>query len=277
MLINASDGWHVVSSQEIELSLSLSSLTYGEYDYVNEIRDRWLEGRQQERTVGEARTIGIDLVNKTGTHAQLLFPDHSGETFDGLWITRTCSKSVADQIKQRGGTLLFLRQNLTQPMPLTEVMATEDEMRSALPEAIDTTVAPPQMQEWRAEVAPDQVKLVDTLQVLADQFSLPGEEKLAILVSAWDRAPAGITPEEFVSKEMPLLYQYLQNGRHNFDIHFYGVSAQGGEYLEDNHEGDCGDELTDLLTLENATSRINLIHGSEQSHDLTEPINWLMT
>ena len=212
-----------------------------------------------------------------GAHAQLLFPDHSGETFDGLWITRTLSKTVSEQLNQRKGTLLFLRQNLTQPIPLSEVIAMETEMLAAMPADSVVREESPATQDWRAEASPDQVKLVDTLQVLSSHFKVQENEKLAIFVSAWDKAPANTSPEGFVKNEMPLLYQYLKSGNHNFDLRFYGVSAQGGEYLAEQTASEISEELSELLSLDTATSRIRLIHESDESHDLAKPIHWLMS
>ena len=76
---------------------------------------------------------------------------------------------------------------------------------------------------------------------------------------------------------MPLLYQYLKSGNHNFDLRFYGVSAQGGEYLAEQTASEISEELSELLSLDTATSRIRLIHESDESHDLTKPIHWLMS
>ena len=53
--------WHLVQSKEANTVLTLESLVYGQYEYVNAIRERWLKGRQQTRTVGDVRKVGIDL------------------------------------------------------------------------------------------------------------------------------------------------------------------------------------------------------------------------
>lgn len=267
--------WHVVQSCEIDSALTLNSLEYAEFDYVNAIRERWLKGLRQPRTVGEARTIGIDLRNSDGNSATLLFPDHSGETFDAIWSTRACDSVVADRLSDRRGVFLFLRHEPRQPVPLTESIAAEAEMLGALP-AEEPEQTPPSPQPWNPEKSPDQVKVVDTLQTLATKLG-GGPEKLAVFVSAWDLAPSGDSPEEFVRREMPLLHQFLKHGDHEFDIRIYGVSAQGGEYVDDGHDGALPEQLEDLLALDTASARIRLVFGNDETHDLTLPISWLMS
>ena len=164
--------WHLVQSQEIETQLTLQSLSYGDYEYLNAIRGRWLRGQKQIRTVGEAPRIGLDLRSRDGQEVNLLFLDHSGETFDQLWETRSCTDDVAEHLQQRSGVLLFLRsQGLKEPVPLSEILELEREMNEALPDDTD----PPGEQtvtevEWNAEDAPDQVKVVDLLQSLSNEF-----------------------------------------------------------------------------------------------------------
>ena len=277
--------WHLVESREIETSLKLKSLDYDKYEYVNTIRTRWLQGRRQPRTVGAAETVGIDLVDKDGNGVRVLFPDHSGETYDSMWITRTCSKAVANYLQNRHGLLLFLRpEGMKKPLPLIDIITTEAAMQAVLPPTLsgsDTAPAPDNQsgQDWAAEETPDQVKLVDILQLLSSRLYTSRKEekeKLAIFVSAWDVVDKSLSPAEFIEQELPLLHQYLRNAEHGFDIKLYGLSAQGGEYVAENHEDPPASELLDLLNLEKASDRIKLISDAEQTHDLTKPIAWLM-
>lgn len=276
--------WHLVQSGEIETCLRLKSLDYAEYEYVNAIRDRWLQGLRQPRTVGVAGTVGIDLVDGDGNEVQVLFPDHSGETYDSMWVTRTCSKAVADYLKNRHGVLLFLRTKGTkQPVPLIDIVVTAAEMQAALSESSTSdNEAAPMLDDqsgkaWTAEETPDQVKIVDILQLLSSRLSSPNAEKLVIFVSAWDVVEGNPSPAEFIEQELPLLHQYLTNAAHGFEIRIYGISAQGGEYVEENYENERPQELLDLLDLENASARIKLVSDAEQTHDLTKPIAWLMS
>ena len=276
--------WHLVQSSEIETCLKFRSLDYAEYAYINAIRDCWLKGLRQPRTVGLAGTVGIDLVDEDGNDVQVLFPDHSGETYDSMWVTRTCSKAVADYLKNRHGVLLFLRsEGMKRPFPLIDVINTEAEMHEALPapsSSSSAAVPAPDDQsgkDWSAGETPDQVKIVDILQLLSSHLSTHHGEKLAIFVSAWDVVEENLSPAEFIEQELPLLHQYLTNAAHGFDIRIYGLSAQGGEYAEENSESERPQKLLELLDLENASARIKLVSDAEQTHDLTKPIAWLMS
>ena len=269
--------WHLVQSQEIETSLRSKSLVFGDYEYVNSIRKKWQKGQKQERTVGSAQRIGLDLESESGNDARLVFLDHSGETFDRLWETRACSYSIADQLRDREGILLFVRsEGMKAPVPLFNMLRLEEAVRDALPgeSGVGARTASEE-REWSEADAPDQVKVVDLLQTLCRELKMPRQEKLAIIVSAWDRVQGNDSAEEFVAQRLPMLAQYLRCGDHNFEYRFYGVSAQGGEYVEEAHDGDLPSGLAELLTLEQASTRILILDGDEQHHDLTIPIQWL--
>lgn len=275
--------WHIVQSGEADTCLHLKSLTYGDYAYVNAIRDRWQRGTRQPRTVGETHAVGIDLQDKEGSEVQVLFPDHSGETYDSMWSTRTCSKEVLDHLRNRQGVLLFLRsKGLKQPHPLIDIVSTEVEMHAALPDGgmpAETAALGSQdtvAKDFLPEEVPDQVKVVDFLQILASHTRPACGEKLAVFVSAWDVVDEDLTPATCVEKELPLLHQYLTNAEHGFDFRIYGLSAQGGEYVEENPTDELPQELQALLDLENASARIKLVSEAGMINDLTEPICWLM-
>ena len=271
--------WHLVQSQEVNTALTLESLSYGDYEYVNAIRERWLKGRQQTRTVDAARKIGIDLKSGGGRKVRLLFLDHSGETFDQLWETRVCSRDVAAQLQNRSGTLLFLRpEGIKAPFPLADLLTLEEEIKDALPSKSQSIATlPPSASEWLPNDAPDQVKIVDLLQTLTRNLKSPNKERLAVFVSAWDLVCDFDSAESFVTKRMPLLNQYLLHADHDFDIRFYALSAQGSEYVEENHEGTLPEDLVELLALDEASYRVRLMLGSEQHHDLTLPLEWLIS
>ena len=272
--------WHIVQSREIDTCLKWKSLAYGDYRYVNGIRKRWQQGFRQQRTVGEAHTVGIDLIDTDGNEVQVLFPDHSGEIYDGMWEKRTCSEIVADHLRNRQGILFFLRsKGVKRPQTLIEVITTEEEMQMALAGNMVSTSLRPEEQsarDWTPEDAPDQVKVVDILQILSSRMRISRNEKIAIFVSAWDIVDQNLTPTAFVKNEFPLLHQYLLNAEHGFDVRIYGLSAQGGEYVAEDHAGEPPQELRELLNLKNASARTKLVYEGSPTTDLTEPISWLM-
>ena len=270
--------WHLLQSGEVETVLALQSLAFGEYEYVNAIRRTWQRGRKQIRTVGTAREVGLDLESRDGRTGRLVFLDHSGETFDQLWELRSCSQAVAEQLRNRSGIALFVRsERIKRPVPLLEMLRVEREMQEAIPGRRAGKVAETEPErEWSGADSPDQVKVVDLLQILAEEMQAEHSERLAIIVSAWDRVGEYSSATDFIARRLPLLSQYLQAGNHPFECRFYGVSAQGCEYIEEDHGGALPEELTALLAIDEPSKRIRLVDGPETKYDLTLPVDWLI-
>ena len=115
---------------------------------------------------------------------------------------------------------------------------------------------------------PEQVRIVELLQFLQRKPFLRRHRRLAILVSAWDLiADAQLTPDEWLQREMPLLYQFLLANTSTCSVRVYGISAQGGDLT--------GQRKDDLLKL-TPSERIVCLGPHGKSHDLTEPVVWLM-
>ena len=151
--------WHLVESREIETALSLDSLAFGEYGYLNGIRSLWQRGKKQTRSVGSSRRIGIDLKSQSGQKMRLLFLDHSGEIFDRLWEGRSCSKEVASELQSRAGVILFLRsEGIKSPVSLAEMLSLESDLVQAIPDdAEQGDVEAAKERKWVADESPDQV------------------------------------------------------------------------------------------------------------------------
>lgn len=124
--------------------------------------------------------------------------------------------------------------------------------------------------EWEPKLLPAQVKVV---QLLSDIIRPPFEPRLrriALLISAWDLIHnSGVTPNDWLEVNMPLVAQFLKTNRDYFDHQIYGVSAQGVS-LSDNS---AVDEIANLL----ASRRIKIVGPESEGNDLTEPLVWLMS
>ena len=271
--------WHLIQSREVETALELQSLAFGEYEYVNAIRDRWQRGEKQIRTVGVAKPVGLDLRSRNAKKLRLVFLDHSGETFDQMWGSRSCTTEMAESLRSRSGIVMFLRsEGIKEPVPLSDMLRTEREMVDALPgSSVYAANKRPKERAWLSDDAPDQVKIIDLLQSLAQELSVGHRERLAIIVSAWDRVSEYETAETFVSNRMPLLSQFLCFADDRFDIRYYAVSAQGGEYVEDGYSGAYPEDLSRLLSLDNPSERICLSGPrADKQTDLTIPLEWMI-
>jgi hypothetical protein len=77
-----------------------------------------------------------------------------------------------------------------------------------------------------------------------------------------------MSPGIWVQKQLPLLSQFLTSNPGSFEVAFYGISAQGGNY-----------EGTNVAELhkKNPAKRIEIVgEGVTSKHDITEPLKWLM-
>ena len=126
--------------------------------------------------------------------------------------------------------------------------------------------------DWSTEEASKQVKLVDLLQFVAELRERP--LRIAVAISAWDlveQTAERHTPKDpslFLSKEWPLLAQYLEGNSDAFPFRVFGVSARGG--------GTTAEEIERLTKLVHPRDRVILVDGNHRSNDLTRPVRWLL-
>jgi hypothetical protein len=104
-----------------------------------------------------------------------------------------------------------------------------------------------------------------------------GPRRLAVMLSAWDKANGeGLPPLSYLEAKLPLLAQYLRRNADKWRVNVYGVSAQGGEY-DAIGIGTAGHpEAETLRQLDLPSKRIRLVGAGSETHDLTEPLAWLM-
>jgi hypothetical protein len=121
---------------------------------------------------------------------------------------------------------------------------------------------------WHARFVPEQVQLVDLLQFLQLPPFVRRGRRLVVIISAWDVvSPATLSPADWLSREMPLLDQFLRNNPESFEVRVYGVSAQGGDLKSA--------AKADLLKLPRPSLRIRCVGPDVSAHDLTAPLVWL--
>ncbi|HEX8321234.1 TRAFAC clade GTPase domain-containing protein [Longimicrobium sp.] len=260
--------WHVVADAEGG-RLSAAALP-ADRRYLNAIRTRWEQGLPAERTLFTAdHTASMRVRDQvSGGEADLLFPDLSGEHFERQWTERHCLNSYLDMVRESAGALLFLHPDrVIPPLRLEEVFALAKSLGAPV-SAPDARVKPI---PFTPSSAATSAQLVDVLQVLADhapKVSFP----LGIVISAWDKVRgihAPPAPSEWLSRELPLLEQYLRSNDDRFYIRVFGVSAQGWDYPGD-------DQL--LRSTPNPSDRITVVADNEEPHrDITSPVSWLLS
>lgn len=117
-------------------------------------------------------------------------------------------------------------------------------------------------------MAPTQVILVEVLQ-FAEQ--LRPLRRISIVLSAWDqvrKSSVRDTPETWLKRELPLLWQFLQRNPGQLEFRIFGVSAQGGDYDQD---FDLLSEMSPALRPKAFDAR------GDELDELIAPLKWLPT
>jgi hypothetical protein len=263
--------WHLLTEREIDTCLRFGSLRNVDASYLNTIANRWRLAKRQDRTpLGFSRTVAMNLLDNMNSPLRLTFPDMSGEVFRRIWEERYCDVGLSDILKVGSGILLFIHAD-TIRAPEWAI-----EFRTMF-QSLNLPIPATQEIPWHPRLAPTQAQLVDLLQLFRAPPIGARPQRLAIMLSAWDKAVAeGLSPEAFVRDRLPLLHQYLSQGTDGWDYRVYGVSAQGGDYEDAVPNADRLKEAEALRSINKASERILLATSSESSHDLTEPIAWLV-
>lgn len=264
--------WHLVCKDDVQnMRLKFAGLRRGDKTYLNEIADLWRDGRIQERTVLRGdRVVTIDLVDHAGTEVQLEFPDIAGEAFGQMWEKRDCDPTVAEMLRN-GNVLLFIHAD-TIKSPVRVVSISAMAADCGIQDGDDQTVVP-----WKPEFAPTQVQIVSLLSMLREPAldKSHSSRRLAVMLSAWDKVQTqGIMPAQYLERYLPFLHQYLRQATDGWEWRVYGVSAQGGSY--DKAGEKIRSEAAIAILDQEPSLRIQLVHDDRTSHDLTEPLEWLI-
>ncbi|OJW12785.1 hypothetical protein [Mucilaginibacter sp. 44-25] len=260
--------WYMLYNHKNDSKLKLGPLTGTDDEYLNEMSNAWMQYEDVPRTsryklAGE--NVSITTVNvESGSTVVLDIPDFSGETFKDHYDQRVWTEDFYNRIQDTNSIMLFVspRQRNNRPKLIVMEQDLLRHMGAKVPEkVIDFT-------EYDPEYTPNQVKIVDELQFFRKFAKWRWPIKIALMISAWDMiqvAPNTTTnPEEWLKYHIPLLYQYLKCNGDLFEIKYYGISAQGGNYKNK-------DKIADL----NPMDRIQLQEGNVYLNDITDPILWL--
>lgn len=202
-----------------------------------------------------------------GEEFDLTFPDIAGEAFSQMWEMRECTPAVAEALHATG-VLLFIH---VDKIKAPGWIADDAALSQGMGVAQGGEPAP-----WKPESAPTQVQLVDILRCLQEPPLDVGPRKLAVILSAWDKVEADeVSPARFLEMHLPLLYQYLVHGLGaGWEMRIFGVSAQGADY--DGVEGTPTADADRMREMEIPSQRIKVVVGNATTHDLTDPVHWLL-
>ena len=263
--------WHVVTARDVPTKLRFGNLLAGTAKHLNEIAARWRNAEKQERTLMlGSRVVSMNLKSADDSVVKVTFPDVPGEEYRRMWEDRDANPDVI-AILRAGGVLLFMNAD---DIHGPNWIADENAMYAKWGLA---PIAPGEPVPWHPRAAPTQVQLVDMLQLLRSPPIDIGPRKLAIMLSVWDKvSEEGRTPAAFLAEKMPLLDQYLRHNADAWTYVTYGISAQGGDYDDVDPEKEKTLEAEALRQYDKASTRVDVVMGDVHSHDLTEPLAWLM-
>lgn len=262
--------WHLIKEDDIDTRLKLHNLRSGELAHLNAIAERWRSARIQDRTTtNNTRLVDINLRNEAGKILRLTFPDVAGESYRQIWEQRECDKAIAEMLDGAGVLLFIHADRIRMPVWIADNLG-------ALMMADQAAGMETELKPWGADMAPTQVKMVGLLSSVKEVAPYAGTRRLAVMLSAWDKAKLEKRPPNaFLASKMPLLDQYLRQNADTWEVRVYGVSAQGGDY-DPTGAAPHSPEAEILLAMDNPSQRIQLVFQETVSHDLTEPLEWLM-
>jgi hypothetical protein len=250
--------WHVLCSEDIDTALTLSRY-HDDHGYLNRIRERWVNAEVQDRTIpsSESKVSMLLTWKDSESELEVCIPDLSGESYESAWSYRKINAERADVIARAEGILLFISPDRVESEVLISATTSIIE---GLDDNEDADEVATEVIEWDAHKAPTQIQLVDLLQsVLRLNDTRP--LSIGVVVSAWDRVE--------ISRELPLLHQFLLSNDDTLRVAFFGISAQGGSLPHD------ADRLREV---DQPTERIQVLCDDGQTNsDITTPLRWLMT
>jgi len=262
--------WHLVDMGEVDTVL-IKGRHIGEFRYLEEIAKYWAEGWQVPRTeTHRVEPIRINLRQPDSTDdIALEFADSSGETYEHAFATRLASAGFLELVGKMDGLLLFVSAARTvDGVTIADVVAEMPEL--AVPEADGEGEPEP---EWIAGRTPQQVQLVDLLQIVSTPPLGKKPSRIAVIVSAWDLSPVA-DPGTWLVERMPLLDQMLRAHEHSIPFRVYGASAQGGR-LPQREKPNAESDRDELLGHTRPSTRVQVVGHGAGAHDLTHPIRWL--
>lgn len=291
---------HLLVSQDVPTALVATRLSDAE-KHLNRLEKEWIACEKVERTKQAVEEWVSLFVRREvdSIEAEIVMPDFSGEAFRRPAATGHCSAAVAVMLLDIDGMLLFTNADRgaddVRIEPFAELLAGDNVMAGDNPipgdEATSDAVARPDDKAARDEAPtagdaskqngrppegtvsfnpqnmPEEPLLVEILQIMNRPPRAPKERMIAVIVSAWDAVEeSDLTPEDWLKRNRPMVWQYLHSNTALWKARVYGVSAQGGRLPEEKA----------ALQGKVPGQRVQIIGHEAQPHDLTAPIDWLM-
>ncbi|MCP3024546.1 hypothetical protein [Cupriavidus basilensis] len=283
---------HLLVADEVAIDLCSIELSESE-GHLNRLENRWLDCEEMERT--KPATEGwVELKvqdKRTYAHLTLRIPDLRGEAFEQPACIGQCDADLFDALADADGILLFTNADRED-----DALLIDDLLDLLGPDILDANEpeSPPEEDSetintlsngsevapagedaenaFKPEEMPEEVKLVEFLQVANRRPLSSRRRKIAIIISAWDVVGTnvkgdGITAELWFATRRPMLSQFIEANSDLWDTRVYGVSAQGGRLPEDKSA---------LEKVRVPSKRIRIVGHGAAEHDLSAPLRWML-
>jgi hypothetical protein len=257
---------HLLIADEVPTQLKLLSLADDE-QHLNRLEGEWLACERVQRT--KPSTEGWVKLNiqdtSTGIQSDLLIPDLRGEAFEQPACTGQCQTTLLSALNECEGILLFSnvdRGDDTMMLDdIVDIFATGTDLGAG--SAIPT-------QPFIPENMPEEVKIVEFLQMANRRPRAHKKRRIAVILSAWDLVDEteGITPDSWLEAQRPMLSQFLETNGDSWEFKVFGVSAQGGRLPA---------EKQHLEKVKIPSKRVRIVGQNIAEHDLSAPLQWLIS
>jgi hypothetical protein len=243
-------------------------------EYLRAIATSLNSGKFAPRTapgVFESTTIPVKWSAAASVaYGELIVPDCAGEQWERIHREREWNSEWEQAVASMAGCILFFRG--TSEHNISPIDWSND---TGIMKCLSDSKSATDNQHG----LPTQVVLVDWLQCLSSAYrDIHGSEhplRVAIVLSAWDMVPKEAKeadPSTFLSKELPLLHDFLSTNISLYQAKPFGVSIAGGILTDDNSKF-----MTTYLDGDpNSAGYVVLSSGGKvlKSNDLTLPLAW---
>lgn len=242
-------------------------------DYLQAGSQSLLKGEFAQHTpidVMSENVIPFKIGEGSGAHfGKLIVPDCFGERWMSIYRKREWSKEWEDRISQPCGILMFVRATSDQIVSPLDWIQCEQMWGAAIVDGVQPEL-----------VTPTQVVMTDWLQFFDQAFASRRAHglrpKVAFIVSAWDRVPQDRQadgPSAYLSREFPLLSQFIEANDDKFEFAAFGVTVAGGDF---DHEPEFKKQSLDQDDPLSGGYVMHELNGAAATvKDMTLPISWI--
>jgi len=225
-------------------------------EYLEHLVERWLQCEPVARTItNKYEKVKFTIKTTNDQCFDIVIPDIAGEHYRNLFHYREIEKNLFSDLSEASGLIVFINSQLDDVSSHNR-FGVDDSSENI---ESNSSKAPP----FSALETPSRIQLVDVLQMILEINT--NNIIISIIISAWDLIEDDITPTKWVQNNIPFLFNFI---KHNFnDFRYFGISAQGGDYL-------C--EKEELLSKDSPIERIKVFDDENCSNDITLPLQFLI-